>query len=556
MESRDDLDGLDGNKEKSTTSSYAQLNAALQASVNNSTDTSDPLKAAEQTGPRVYTLKNHNNKDVRFFVFGCHGDKHITTQKQVADFIKDIIQKHPELKPDFIILLGDNFYPNGVDAPDDKRFQTQFYDMYGIPCFIIPGNHDWGFAKEETINYSSYTSAGKARVMNQVAHSYKIHEGDPKLTTSIADFYRQPTLDLQQLPRWNMPWLYYSLIIGNLQLFFRDSNTFADDYLSMIDSVTPIDPKLNQAAWFIQEFKNCQTAGRTPIVFQHHPLVNLGSRRRYGEGDAKLYFKDVERWKKLAVLFGLDIYDYQYDMLVQKIDEKLNIKWAANFGAHVHAMYNYISPDIRQFIVGTGGGKLQDRAWFDKHENTGFFLKELGFMAFSCNKISPQIMNLNAFTVSNRQLSLTNASSRPVTLIQDKDTADLYKLVLEACNQHTKTLADLVAKADEANKPNIQSYPYIVAKSWNYKNEPSLYDVDGMHNIMAYLCQPRLEDFQLTLNRLDELMDKLKQKTNDTSSLFGRINQALKQSRFGKTVAELLDVNVAEATSSTAPSFT
>ncbi len=560
--SRDDSSDDSGEKKEApAASSSARIAAELQVSVVDlqkiinldyvKSQHYDPVSEADKTGSRVYTIKNHHNEDVRFFVFGCQGDKK-TGQAKVAEHLKKIIAEHPELKPDFIVLLGDNFYPNGVDSPDDERFEEQFYKMYDIPCFVVPGNHDYGYTNEEKINYSSKTVAGKARGRHQDVHSYSKHPGDPEIPMTMGEFWRQEELDLASLPKWCKPAPYYSVIIGNLQLFFMDSNHLADDYLSIIENVTPVDPQKNQAAWLAREFEACKKAGRTPVLFQHHPLVDLSKRARYGDGDAHLYFKhDPERWKRLAKLFGLDVNDYKHDALLTKVYTAMGIKWATSFAAHVHAMYNYVTPDASGFVIGSGGGKLQDRMYFRDNENIGFFLQELGFMAFSCNKKSPAIMNLRAFTLAGHELTLTTARARPFTDFPDTDTADLYNLVLQACNEYAATLAELLAEADRKNKPNIEFYPYRMAKLRNYGHEPTLYDVDGMHHIVAYFCQPELGDFQLVLTRLDELMHQLTQRTED--SLYEKINRTIKQSRFGKTVQEMLDVNIAEPVSTSKP---
>lgn len=46
---------------------------------------------------------------------------------------------------DFILLLGDNFYPNGVKSILDKQFYTKFEQVYNKikkPFFAVLGNHD------------------------------------------------------------------------------------------------------------------------------------------------------------------------------------------------------------------------------------------------------------------------------------------------------------------------------------------------------------------------------------------------------------------------------
>lgn len=502
----------------------------------------DPLKAAEQTGPRVYTLKNHNHENVRFFVFGCQGDKK-RGQAEVATYIKKLMAERPDLKPDFIVLLGDNFYPNGVDSPEDQRFIEQFYKLYGIPCFVVPGNHDFGFTNEEKVNYGAATAAGKARGMHQVTHSYELHAYDPLITMSKPKFWRQSELDLALLPRWCMPWLFYSVIVGNLQLFFMDSNHIADDYLNYTEDIVA-NPR-NQVAWLVKEFKACKNAGRTPLLFQHHPFVNLSDRERYGNGDAHLYFKDdINRWKRLAEKFDLDVNSYQYDVLLSKIYASLGIKFAANFSAHVHAMYNVVTPEICQFVVGTGGGKLQERACFKNDENTGFFLQELGLMAFSCNKKSPKIMNLTALTVSGREIALTNARARPFTDIKDSDTAELYKIILQACHEQAVEYAAEIELADKARKTSLKAFIFSkLTKVSHLFDDVALTDASEMHNIIAHFCKPTLVDFQTEIQILKEFMEKLSLKTEN--SFYGKINKAMKQSRFKKTVQELTDVNVA-----------
>lgn len=36
----------------------------------------------------------------------------------------------PKVNPDFILLLGDNFYNNGVTGVDDPQWQTTFQEVF------------------------------------------------------------------------------------------------------------------------------------------------------------------------------------------------------------------------------------------------------------------------------------------------------------------------------------------------------------------------------------------------------------------------------------------
>jgi len=79
---------------------------------------------------------------------GCEGC--CEWQKQVAAKMKAYVADRKQQKPHsrllFIILVGDNFYWNGVS---DNRFELTWKDIYGelatdIPWFVVMGNHDFG----------------------------------------------------------------------------------------------------------------------------------------------------------------------------------------------------------------------------------------------------------------------------------------------------------------------------------------------------------------------------------------------------------------------------
>ena len=65
-----------------------------------------------------------------------------TDQKQVAHALAKVCRS---FGCDFVLLLGDNFYPDGLSGLDDPQFDEKFTSLYqdlGIPVYGVLGNHD------------------------------------------------------------------------------------------------------------------------------------------------------------------------------------------------------------------------------------------------------------------------------------------------------------------------------------------------------------------------------------------------------------------------------
>lgn len=300
-------------------------------------------------------INNANLEDFfDFLVFGCHGADDATFQQQVADLAGRLASSSKH-RPKFVFILGDNFYPHGVQTPDDELFQQRFYQIYhvlaqyGIPCFPILGNHCENLYKLAT---------GKSGVdvgLRQVAHFYL---GEPLKTYNTPDGKQisYPTidskvklakeghqipdtvmgksdqhinLDIKQLPLWSMPGRSNSFIYSNTQFFLIDSNTYVSDYLkylelkkemialekSLQEEESPtlkenIELKIeetrkalqnNQVACVTEECIKAKAANKRTFLIGHHPPKTLG--KRAYEADVTLtgtvtgkpiYFTDEE----------------------------------------------------------------------------------------------------------------------------------------------------------------------------------------------------------------------------------------------------------------------
>ena len=72
--------------------------------------------------------------------FGLHEDGRIPARSAaVLDQIDTVCADC-----DFVLLPGDNLYPNGVPSNGDTAFLDALADRVDVPLYLVLGNHDWG----------------------------------------------------------------------------------------------------------------------------------------------------------------------------------------------------------------------------------------------------------------------------------------------------------------------------------------------------------------------------------------------------------------------------
>ena len=122
------------------------------------------LAAVLLRAPEVYDAADLSDvEELRFFALGDQGTLDIG-QWRVAQQM----ESHADsVKPHFAVLLGDNFYHQGVDSVDDWRWRTTFENIYRgphlsrIPFFSVLGNHDTDGNAEAQIEYSNGHGSGR-----------------------------------------------------------------------------------------------------------------------------------------------------------------------------------------------------------------------------------------------------------------------------------------------------------------------------------------------------------------------------------------------------------
>src|SRR3990167_2149643 len=299
--------------------------------------------AAKKVGPHVYTL-NLENEIVNFLILGCQGSGN-DAQKNVAELLHHITV---QTTPAFVLMLGDHLYDYGAKSPGDPGFNERFHHIYhpAMRAIMILGNHDANYHSKRVLDVTYANRriivypSGEEAEMNEVAHTYLFHKSQD-IETAI-NIFQQENITLNDLSQWNMPYFFYSLIIGNTQIFCLDSNTYAKDFL-YFKAKKNMEGKINQEE--INELNNI-----------------LRSKTESYNMLLTLIFKDQEMVPDLIL------------------------------AAHDHftSYYNnnddaYTSYKIRQGTFGGGGGKLQSRESFAEHPYVGCHFENYGFGMLTCS---------------------------------------------------------------------------------------------------------------------------------------------------------------------------
>ncbi len=152
-------------------------------------------------------------------------------QRKVAELMNAKAQKD---SLHFVLLLGDNFYSNGVAAVTDPQWRTKFEEIYHLPRLHVPfyaalGNHDHH----------------KGRGHFQVEY-------------------------MQHSKKWKMPSPYYAFTqkidaTHHIQFFALDTETISNSK----------NGDAAQLEWLERELKNSTATWK--VVFGHHPIFSYGA---------------------------------------------------------------------------------------------------------------------------------------------------------------------------------------------------------------------------------------------------------------------------------------
>ncbi|HEY4358577.1 MAG TPA: metallophosphoesterase [Acidobacteriaceae bacterium] len=172
-----------------------------------------------RTPPPVFSVAPEG-RAIHALAFGDFGTSS-PQQLQLAG----VMRQYETRKPfDFGLTLGDNFYPIGVNSPDDPQWKAKFEDVYnplGIQFYATLGNHDY------------IQADGPAA---EIVHA-------------------------QRSKSWRMPASYYTYTAGPVQFF-------AIDTIELSDSALPN----KEIAWLNAEL--AKSKAKWKVVYGHYQIYS------------------------------------------------------------------------------------------------------------------------------------------------------------------------------------------------------------------------------------------------------------------------------------------
>jgi predicted MPP superfamily phosphohydrolase len=195
---------------------------------------------------------------VRFVAFGDAGEGN-EAQQSVANAAEVVCQ---DRGCDFALMLGDNFYDEGVTSVTDQQFIDKFETIYeglDMPFYVVLGNHDYGSLASDW-----------ARGDYQVQYS-------------------------ETSDKWTMPHFWYTF----------DSDSGGTQFFAFDTQRMMFNHQVNdQREWFGQEM--AASTATWKVAFAHHPYLSNGA-----HGNAGNY----EGLPGLAIVSGVHVKAFIDDLV-------------------------------------------------------------------------------------------------------------------------------------------------------------------------------------------------------------------------------------------------
>ncbi len=267
---------------------------------------------------------------------------------------------------DFVVMLGDNFYEDGVKDEYDPQFESKFerpYQNLSVPFYVTLGNHD-NSGDPVTQGVCELEPTGETCLGPGHWHS----AGDAE----VRYHYRED----RTTDRWFMPARHYAVDVPNATLLSLDTNTmmYAGVQLGADSQEAAV---REQGAWFDAAIANSTMPWK--IAFGHHPYISNGAHGNAGNYESGRAGNEAGRQSIPHPVSGFYVKEFMETHVCGQTDLYLS--------GHDHIL-SWLEPNAAcgetQFIVSGAGGKVRpiqdperNPTYFEVGDTLGFFWLEL-----------------------------------------------------------------------------------------------------------------------------------------------------------------------------------
>ncbi len=224
----------------------------------------------------------------QILVLGDWGYENPEAQTKVAAGLRAYAKQH-SVRPQALLMLGDNWYGELAGGAHSSRWQTHFEDMYPAsefpcPAYAVLGNHDYQRYPESKVDAElEYARSGR-------------NNGAPTRFTMPARWYRFtfPAKD---------PLITFLALDSNMPR--PDGKQKGRDF-----TLTP-EQQAEQLAWLETELKRPRTTPYLAVI-GHHPVFSDGP-----HGDHPVLIRD---WDPLFRKYRVDVYMAGHDHDLQHLE--------------------------------------------------------------------------------------------------------------------------------------------------------------------------------------------------------------------------------------------
>ena len=212
-----------------------------------------------------------------FLVVGDWGRDGQHGQREVAHSMA-AVASHPDVRPDFVISVGDNFYVGGLFGVDDPQFETSFVEMYTATALQVP----W-LAVLGNMDYGDDGGCGKPREQEDVSCL-----SAEKVRTRSPDHQLSPALRRKDW-RWLAGRYFTVSPRPDVDLIFVDTSPLIAEYANYTwahevrGGIAEQDTQEQMAFLERALARGAKEVNRTRIVVGHHPVYSNGFRGGHAE---------------------------------------------------------------------------------------------------------------------------------------------------------------------------------------------------------------------------------------------------------------------------------